>query len=39
MKALADVAIWLIVYIVPVALLFVAFAMMVRAVWRRVRAA
>jgi len=37
LKGLVDVLIWVILYILPLGLIFVVFALVVRAVWRRVR--
>lgn len=37
MKALVDVLIWVVLYLLPVGLVFVAAALLVRAVWRRLR--
>lgn len=37
MKLLVDALIWVVVYLLPLGLIFVALAFLVRAVWRRIR--
>ncbi len=37
LKGVVEVLIWVVLYILPLGLIFVAFALIVRAVWRRLR--
>jgi len=39
LKGVVDVLIWVVLYILPLGLIFVALALLVRAVWRRIRKA
>jgi hypothetical protein len=39
LKGVVDVLIWVVLYVLPLGLIFVAFALLVRAAWRRIRKA
>lgn len=39
LRGLADVAIWIVVYILPLAAIFIAFGLAIRAIWRRLKRA